>query len=351
MKTLLSQISNFYKSRAEKRLFSRISPFVPQLVGASPQLTEIASANDWEIKQVYRSLSDMDVLWVGPRSDSFTVMLHLPRSQAAVESFEQQKKICSALSDDARLGKWRQLLPGTLYEGCFQGRPYWFEAQLPGINAAKVMLETGKRRAVLQSATEAVKYLHRETAKEVKVDEHLLENWVLDPLHTIANSVLAHFHSRSRLFLDRVKEQLSDTLLGQHLMVSWIHGDYWPANILVDPDSCKVTGIIDWDLSQPMGLPSLDLVNLLVSTRQVEAGKELGEILVEILTLGAWREDEQELWEQARQVLNGNSLGIKESLLIFWIQHLSANLKKTQRYSINPVWIYGNFVQVINRLG
>lgn len=315
-----------------------------------PRLIEIAPADNWRIQHVNHSLTDMDVLVIGPQNSSFTVILHLPASQPAVLGFEHQKKICASLQADLRLGEWRHLLPSLLYEGQFQGRPYWIVERLPGISAADVMLDPNRRQIALRSSLRAVERLHRMTAVEADVDDKLLEKWVANPLENIRNSTLVSYHHRSHYLLDRLERQLYETLCCQQLTIGWIHGDYWPANILVTSDGSEVTGIVDWDLSQPMSLPSLDLVNLLISTRRIEEGNELGEILAEILKQDAWREHEQVFWEQATQVLGGKFPQIRESLLIFWLQHLNANLEKKRSHLINPIWAYNNFVRVLNSL-
>ena len=320
------------------------------MVKSVPCLMEVAPADEWRIQHVNHSLTDMDVLVIGPQNSSFTAILHLPGSQPAISGFEHQKKICASLQGDTRLGEWRRLLPSLLYEGQFQGKPYWIVERLPGVSAADVMVDPNKRQVVLGSSLGAVERLHQMTAVEAEVDDKLLEKWVINPLQNIRNSTLVYYHRQSRYLLDRLERQLSETLRCQKLTLSWIHGDYWPANILVNSDGSMVTGIVDWDLSQPMSLPSLDLVNLFISTRRIEEGNELGEILAEILRQGTWREHEQIFWEQAMQVLGGKFPQIREALLIFWLQHLNANLEKKQRHLINPVWAYSNFVQVLNSL-
>lgn len=320
------------------------------MVKAIPQLTEIAPPHSWRIKQVHRSLSDTEVLWISPLNNAATFMLRIPKSQSALLGFEHQKKICASLREDARLGEWRQLLPNFLYDGQFQGRPYSVEEQLPGINAMQALLDLDKRQIVQESALKALTHLHQNTSNIVVVDDKLLEDLVLNPLQIIQKSILVYYHHRSRFLLDRLGQQLSEGLLGKSIMVSWVHGDYWPANILVTPDGSHVTGIVDWELSQPIGLPSLDLVNLLISTRRIEEGKELGEILTQILHQESWRKYEQVWWEQAQQMAKGNIPCLRDVLLIFWLQHLSANVNKTWRYSVNPIWTYSNFLQVLNCL-
>jgi hypothetical protein len=175
-----------------------------------------------------------------------------------------------------------------------------------------------------------------------------MKSLVSQPIQIVRKSILTYYHPRSHSLLTWLEQRLSEALLGKSFLVSWVHGDYWPANILVAQDGSTVTGIVDWELSQPLGLPSLDLVNLLISTRRIDEGKELGKILAEILGQGGWREDEQGLWDKANLMLNGNIPDLRDILIIFWLQHLSANLNKTWRYSVNPIWAYGNFVQVLN---
>ena len=350
MKTVISWLSNLQASWRSKYIVSHISPLIPQMVKSVPRLMEIAPADNWEIQHVNHSLTDMDVLVIGPRNSPFTAILHLPASQSAILGFEHQKKICASLQADTRLGEWRRLLPNLIHEGQFQDKPYWIVERLPGINAADVMLDPNKRQIALHSSLGVVERLHQITAVEAVVDKKMLEELVIDPLQNIRNSTLIYYHPKSRYLLDRLEEQLSETLSCQQLTIGWIHGDYWPANILVTPDGSEVTGIVDWDLSQPTSLPSLDLVNLLISTRRIEEGNELGEILAGILTEGAWRQHEQIIWEHATQALGGRFPQLRESLLIFWLQHLNANLGKKRRHFINPVWVYSNFVQVLNSL-
>jgi aminoglycoside phosphotransferase (APT) family kinase protein len=232
----------------------------------------------------------------------------------------------------------------------FQGQPYWIEERLPGISAADAMQNPDVRQAALGSALEAVEHLHRRTAIEVSVDDKLLDEWVFHPVQNIRSSTLVNYHRQGHALLNQLEMYLSEKLRDQRLVMGWIHGDYWPANVLVTSDGSQVTGIVDWDLSQPMGLPSLDFVNLLISTRRIMEEKELGEILAEILRRGAWREHEQKLWEQKSQVLGGKLPEIKDALLIFWLQHLNAKLTKKGRHMVNPLWAYKNFAPVLNAL-
>jgi len=54
----------------------------------------------------------------------------------------------------------------------------------------------------------------------------------------------------------------ADTLLDQERRTSLVHSDLNPKNLLVDPDSLDVTGVLDWEFAHA-GHPFTDLGNLL----------------------------------------------------------------------------------------
>lgn len=69
----------------------------------------------------------------------------------------------------------------------------------------------------------------------------------------------AHLTSREFDELERWWDQLlSDTWM-QEFPVSVIHQDFWHENLLVDPDSLRLTGVLDWEHSR-FGDPAIDLI-------------------------------------------------------------------------------------------
>jgi aminoglycoside phosphotransferase (APT) family kinase protein len=86
--------------------------------------------------------------------------------------------------------------------------------------------------------------------------------------------------------LDRV-EDLADTGVDR---ICLVHSDFNPKNLLVDPETAEITGLIDWEFAHA-GSPYSDLGNLLrfcddpvlggAVLSAVRAGPELGDSLVE----------------------------------------------------------------------
>ena len=70
--------------------------------------------------------------------------------------------------------------------------------------------------------------------------------------------------------LDRLEEVLTSALVGADLPIVWMHGDFKVENIVTDERSHRLLGVIDWEHSEPEGLPLLDLWYLLLYNRQIE---------------------------------------------------------------------------------
>ena len=58
-------------------------------------------------------------------------------------------------------------------------------------------------------------------------------------------------------------------VLGTELPIVWMHGDYKVENVMYDPRQRSLTGVIDWELARPRGLPLLDPLYLLIYNRQI----------------------------------------------------------------------------------
>ena len=347
---LLKKISKPYRRWQSERLLHRLSPRIPEIVKACPQLTAIAPAEQWKIQQVVPTLSDTQSFVIGLDDSPVTAILQISVSQRAITSFEHQTKVLAHLRADPRLSDQQRLLPHLLLERNDKDCSYWIFERLPGVNALTALDQANNPDGILQRVTEAIGVLHQRTADEITVDDRFLEQWVSAPIEVIRTSTLPYYQRQSHAFLNCLAQQLADSLIGRTIVTSWTHGDYWPGNILLSPEHDTVTGILDWDLAQPDGIPSLDLVNILASALRLEKRKELGEIVIDVYKQGTWPSGKQMLWQQTTQAFAGKLPELRDTLMIFWLWHLSANLLKSKRYSFNPIWARYNYGYVLDHL-
>lgn len=334
--------SSLFKWRS-MLLVRSLSNEIPRLVAVSPKLIEVVPADDWRIQRVFYSLSDVNVLVIGPDNNTISAVLYLPKTDRGIADLNRRKKVSAQLSVDERLMDWQKYFPHILGEGVFQNRPYWIMEHLPGIGLDTTLHDHDIQR-FLWLAVEALSHFHQRTAREVVVKDEALDEWVFSAIRAILQSPLIFSYRKSRVILERLGVILANALRGEKVLVSWVHGDFWPNNVLISKDGKQITGIIDWDLSQPDDLPLLDIVNFLLSAGREMRGSELGEVIVETHKLGAWSDKSlQGIWDQEIQRLGCDIPSIRDLLMIFWLRHISANLLKSRKYSVNPIWINQNY--------
>jgi hypothetical protein len=346
----IQNITSDLKKKKTQKLVVTYASWIRQAVDTIPELTNITSAEDWQLTKIYRSASDMFTCWISPMGNATTFILYIPKSRIAYLSFEKRKSIMDKLLREAKLGEWRNFLPKMLHEGQCQGQSFWIEKCLPGVSGVELMQGASNHQMVLSSAIDPVSRLHKETTTTQIVGDVLLNKWITHPLEEILSSYLMYVFWHRRSFLRELGKEIEKKLRGHSFAVGWVHGDFWPGNILVNPDNNQVVGLVDWEDFETDFPPSLDLVNMMVSMRRSKSKKELGAIVVDLLKEGAWYPHEQAIWDSEEEKLDGNYLPLREALLLFWLHHISIGLKKSWRYAVNPLWVYGNFVTVLKFL-
>lgn len=69
--------------------------------------------------------------------------------------------------------------------------------------------------------------------------------------------------------LSRLRETIGSSAAQLDFPLVWMHGDFKVENVMYDQRSGALTGVIDWELSMPKGLPLLDLLYLLAFNRMI----------------------------------------------------------------------------------
>jgi aminoglycoside phosphotransferase (APT) family kinase protein len=183
------------------------------------------------------------------------------------------------------------------------------------------------------------------------VDDRLLRRWVDDRLQLVRQVNTPGVPLlRAHKGIDRLSAELYSSLKGKKVAVSWIHGDYFPGNILTKPDGSEVLGIVDWDLAAE-DLPMIDIMHLLLSTRILLTRRELGDIVSGLMEgSDQWTEAELALLQSAQEKLPGESVELRSLLLLAWLRHISSNLTKAAHYATQWLWVTKNIETVLGIL-
>ncbi|HEU4349094.1 MAG TPA: phosphotransferase, partial [Actinoplanes sp.] len=144
--------------------------------------------------------------------------------------------------------------------------------------------------------------------------------------------------------LDRLGAEVTTTLIGRTTRTCWIHGDFWPGNLLAEHDT--VTGVVDWDQAGPAELPLHDLLHLHVLARRMLTGAELGELVVGCLRRGV----AATVGVTAEQV-DGWFDGVPErtAVLLYWLRHVSLFID-SEGHGDNPRWLRANVERVLGHV-
>jgi aminoglycoside phosphotransferase len=299
-------------------------------------------ARGWIVQRRLRTRSDAAVFVVGPRGAAPAAVVKLAMTAVASASLACERAALVALALEGALGQWRTLLPRVLASGSAEGRTYVVERLLPGVDARS--LRANGHAAPELAAAHAIGLLHRATASELVVCADSLARWLDAPLRVLERTPTIRQDIPA---LARLCEVLHDSLEGRRVATSWSHGDYWLGNVLIDPRTRAVTGIVDWEHARPHEPSPLDLAHLLLSATADARRREVGSVVVEWLASDRRLHTELRLLEDAQAELPGDPIPLRSLLLLCWLRHVAGNLQKSTLYARHPVWLRRNVHAVI----
>ncbi len=265
--------------------------------------------------------------------------MKVPVTADGAASQAREAATLAALGPEPCLGSFRDLIPARLAAGKAAGRPYVVERAIAGVDGRHLGGPAAER--AVAGAAAVIRELHRRTSSPVVVDGPLVDCWIGKRLEVLVPA------TRERARLDRVGTVLAGWWEGQSLPVSWVHGDFWAANVMFDPQTLAVTGVIDWEWAGPCEPPAHDLVYLLIQARMLAAGREFGDVVSALLDGASWTSLEQAILEAGGVLAPGQARVGREGLLLGWLRHVAFNLIQAPGLARNWVWTGRNIDQVL----
>jgi len=269
-------------------------------------------------------------------------VVKITSNKQGVADQQRESRIVAALRSDARLGDWTGFVPARIGEGAIDGRRFVIEEAIGGVEVRSRLSDPASRTKTLSLAAAAIGGLHKRTAETVVVDETILDRWINTRLAVLAIA------SQDAQATSRLGDELRTAWFGRNVVVSWIHGDYWPGNVLVGLDCACVTGIIDWERSAPGELPVLDHLYLLIYARMLIERSEVGEVVAAFLGGSPWTADENQLLGEAlgpQSVFTGID---RPTLLLFWLRYIALTLTDEAHLAQDWIWVARNVQNVLD---
>ena len=301
--------------RADRRL-REARALLPAILGHEAGSVEVA---DERITS-----TGMAVVTTAGASGNARLVIKIPMTDEASAGLLRESEVLRLLHGDERLGRWRELLPRPLAEGNAARRAYRVDAALPG-RAPPAPSGPAARGRLLEVAADAIHALHDRSATTMHGDAELAERWVDAPLDDLWPRRARRGRS-SRV--EHLRDELHGAVLGGRFETSWVHGDFWPGNLLLAEDGMRVGGIVDWDAAAFPALALHDVLHLVLYTRRMTTGQELGALVRSRLRGEPWAEDERGLLERCP---GWGGLSRRHALLLYWLRQVSAHARQQSR--------------------
>jgi aminoglycoside phosphotransferase (APT) family kinase protein len=312
----------------------------------APRLvTAVAAADaDWRTETVDFTSTSLAVVTVGCPGSLRRFVVKVPWTAHGAESLRRQADVLASLHHDLRLCGLHPLMPRCIEQGEVDGRYYCIEEALQGVPASAVMARRARRTPLLAAATRIIGDLHARTREVTLLDRATVEAWVHAPLLRLEAFSAGQRHRNLLLgAIGRLRGELDSALAGRTVHTSWIHGDFWPGNLLAARSGTDVTGVVDWDGASPRQLPLHDLLHLHVFSRRLARGDELGDVVVRALYGGIGEAIDVPSGQVATWL---DDIPQRSAVLLYWLRHVQLFID-TEGHHDNPRWLRANVERVL----
>jgi phosphotransferase family enzyme len=225
--------------------------------------------------------------------------------------------------------------------------------------------DPGRRRLMLVATTRAIAEIHAVVAaRPVVVDDVLIDRWVTARVRIVADTLgrgSTASPASGQPAVASVGSRIAADLRDRTLQVGWIHGDLWPANVLVKGAGPAISGIVDWDSAEDDELALHDRLHLALTTRRLVERAELGPVVAGLLTGGGWTDDDRavlDVPQGGRPLGDGpeprpspadglSGLPDATALWLYWLRFVESNLTRRPGLATDRVWLAANVEQVL----
>ncbi len=154
------------------------------------------------------------------------------------------------------------LVPKTIATFEYRDCPVYVENRIPGVLVWKVGGDRRIEKRAYRQSYDFINAFNLATAREMTVDSVLFDDLVGHDLSCIKSAMVGLEGIGG--IVNNIELQLRQYFTGRQVSTVWGHGDFGYGNILCDPSSGNIQGVIDWDTHVLNELPGVDFCNLVL---------------------------------------------------------------------------------------
>jgi thiamine kinase-like enzyme len=122
------------------------------------------------------------------------------------------------------------------------------------------------RDTIYKEAVNFIFQLNKDTKENTLLDKDKLESLFERDLQRFNKITCINNELKNNIL--KMISIIKDRLLGRKIWLVASHGDYGYGNILVDPDTGRLQGVIDWDTGRKEELPWIDMLNMAIQNEK-----------------------------------------------------------------------------------
>ena len=331
------------------RELAEAAALVPEILAGIAARPGSAHVGAWRASRSDWTSTGTAVFPVGPADGPPSAVLRM--SATGEDRLRHETRSLAVLGGEPALAGLRPLLPVRHAEGAAGRWWYVLDRYIGGIDAtAAIATDAGLRAAVRAEGARVATELHRATAVPMSVDDTVLHRWVEKPIGRLTGALHGSPLRCRPDQLDRLRLRLRDGLAGRRVHAGWVHGDFWPGNLRVDPGTGAVVGVIDWDCFGQGELAVHDLLHLALYHAGLERRVSLGTQVAEVLAAGTWPAAYEEVVRPSRW--SWEEVDDSTVVLLYWLRYVAAMAVQHRSYAEHSLlgWQVHNVWRVLRCL-
>ena len=243
--------------------------------------------------------------------------------------------------------EWLQpYYPRVMAAGDDRGKVYLLLSRVDGEPALRHLRSTESRDRLLTEAGTFLDRVRRASGADVVLGEAELRSLVDLPAAGAISLFGAAEHKQVAARLEAVRDEVRRQMSGVVLSISLIHGDFWAANLLLDPYTGSISGIVDWESAERHGLSIHDALHLVLYTRKLVAHSPLGWEVRRALEGAPWSEAERRILAAATPP----NVELRPLLLLYWLRQIAVNRDRQPDRTRQRAWRRDNVEVVLEWL-
>jgi len=248
------------------------APFISRL------LDELAQREPGSLFQLnhYRVLAggkvQIDARWKKPAGMQY-LFIKLPLVHFAEARLRKQNAILRYLYRHAGLRRLdmtpfgfaktvQRVFPQILAQGEFEKQAYFLESRIKGAPLSRLNVPPEKFRRICDTLFSFWRAVQMRCGTFADINDRKFDQIFRQPLQQFMQ--WAQPPRQYDAIWRRLEDFFAAQFGGQRLFLGLVHGDFSTKNILANPKSFELNGIIDWDISARESIPALDVLHFFV---------------------------------------------------------------------------------------